>query len=175
MNSTYYHPPFSLLLDSEQWLEINDDCPFAAVFNHQGLLTDQLKITAKKSLKVECVLQAFDEQNTAQRRDVALLVDETATVLASTIIPEPVLRDCPTLLTLGNNPIGEHLEQNYAAKRGKSKFQVVPAEDQLNQNFPEDGTCFLRRYDYLLDSGKVTIVELFSPDILRQLDALQAS
>ncbi len=173
MEEGYLYPLLEDLANSESWLNVDQSStPFAEVFNHAGLLTDQLKLLADNEVVVQCVSQKFNDDNTAQRRDVALLVDGTARVLASTIIPDKILQHYPSLLTLGNQPIGEHLEDNYGAKRAAPKFRTVLANDRLNLNFDEKGTCYLRKYSYVLDQGKINIVELFSPKILNELAAL---
>ncbi len=170
LSSKYIYPSLSALKDCAGWLEITrETTPHANVLNHEGLLTDQLKLIAVNKIEVECISQQYDDHDTFQRRDVAILVDDMPRVLASTIIPADVLMQCPTLLTLGDNPIGEHLECTYAAIRSKPTIKTLAESNQYNKNFKDDDACCMRKYHYRINNDAITIVELFSSKILELL------
>ena len=172
MSTQYHHPELHVIRDTEGWRSAEQVSEmYADVFNHQSLLTDKLKLLATDGVRVECVSQEYNQEKTAQRRDVVIFVDDHPQVLASTIIPEQMLTHYPALATLGNQPIGEFLESNYGATRSETTVRLVDSANELNKNFPHSGDCFLRRYDYLLEHGKITIVELFSPPIVVLLRA----
>jgi len=169
MSSTrnYVYPSLSTLNDSSEWLAISKETtPYADVLNHEGLLTDQLKLITANKFEVECISQKYDGDDSFQRRDVALLVDEIPRVLASTIIPSEVLKKCPTLLTLGDNPIGEHLETTYAAIRSKPTIKNLAESNTFNVNFNDADACCMRKYHYNIGNDAITIVELFSSKVL---------
>jgi len=170
LTSNYVYPSLSTLNDSRDWLEIsNKTTPYADVLSHKGLLTDQLKLIAVNKLEVECISQKYDDDDTFQRRDVAIMVDEIPRVLASTIIPADVLKKCPTLLTLGDNPIGEHMENTYAATRSKPTIKTLGEPNKFNVNFTGTDACCMRKYHYMIENDAITIVELFSSQTLTDL------
>ncbi len=172
MPSTINHvyPTLTELQSVDGWLEITEQStPFAKALGHKGLLTEELKRIAKIGVKVECISQEYDESKKYQRRDVVILVDDVARVIASTIIPSKILECYPALLNLGDNPIGEHLENNYDAIRSEPVVKMLAKENRFNSNFEEDTACCLRKYNYLLEHGDIIIVELFSTEILMML------
>ena len=170
LSSEFVYPSLSTLNDSAEWLEITEETtPYADVLNHKGLLTDQLKLIAVNNLEVECISQKYDGEGSFQRRDVAILVDQIPRVLASTIIPADVLNNCPTLLTLGDNPIGEHLENTYAAIRSKPTIKTLAESNKFNVNFNDADACCMRKYHYNIENDAITIVELFSSKVLSVL------
>jgi len=135
VSTQYYHPDLSLILAAEDWQPADKvSALYADVFNHQGLLTDQLKSLSIRGIHVECVSQLYNQAKTSQRRDVVIFVDDEPQVLASTIIPADVLKQYPKLASLGNKPIGEHLESNYGATRSESQVQRIDRSDYLNKN-----------------------------------------
>lgn len=173
MSSTTKHvyPTLAELESADDWLEITEDStPFAKALGHKGLLTDELQRLATTGIGVECISQEYDENKQYQRRDVVIFMDDVARVIASTIIPSIILECYPSLLNLGDNPIGEHLENNYDAIRSEPVVKILPAENNFDGNFGLDTACCMRKYHYLLEHGDIIIVELFSTEILTLLN-----
>lgn len=173
--------PTELLTAKHGWLKIEDlteQIIFPShkeVLLYQGVLTMALKNAYGQAVRVERLRQrewTDAEGLTGLRRDIFLKIGETPYVAASTFMPAKVIEAFPWLVTLGNTPLGEALEERTRYQRSPFEFLQV----QVNLVFPtaplNKELIWARRSRFLFASGGLLVMEAFFSGVLDRLQSV---
>ncbi len=168
-NSALHFPNPSTLLGSDGWLASNQlpgQAP-ARALQYPGLMTHAVLTLLGFEPRI---IKQRNESGDALRR-VAFYAGDQLFLLAISQIPVPMLLQHPWLRKLGDTPLGEAIERHAGVQRNDFEILPVSAGTDLATNFGSLPT-WARRYHFELPDGQITVMELFNPELLEQLESL---
>lgn len=144
----------------------------AAALQYDGLLTLALQEAygLPSSVELRGNTDWADEQgNTGLRRDVLIKAGDIVRLVAATLIPHSVLARHPWLATMGNNPLGEMLEQHAEHRRGAFEYRQLDSDLIFPSSAETAPLLWARRYRFFLAESHLLVTEIFFPGTLERL------
>lgn len=148
------NPPGSVLRD---WL------------TDEGLLTVRLKSACRGTFRVQLLDQVNGPGlmiNEVWIRRVILWCGDIPCVYAESHLPHEALSELPTLRSLGNDPLGETLQNHPNVSRGEFDYALMQSPhlpDPLEAT--ARGPLWARRSKFSVGFSSLTVAEVFLPGI----------
>lgn len=149
--------------------------PVGGWLRERGLLTQRLRASCKEHFRLEVLadtgLQAPADD--VHLREVLMCCGDRPCIYARTLIPAATAKAHPWLRSLGNEPLGERLQDRDGVKRSDFRFAALGAgTPEARQLLPEDlansttDILWARSSTFSIGAHEISVTEIFLPGIL---------
>jgi chorismate--pyruvate lyase len=150
---------------------ISPDTALRSWLNEPGLLTARLRSQCGDRFRLQLVNETHERAHaTDLYRQVALCCGDKPCIYAESRIPLATANAHFWLRDLGNEPLGERLQNHGDVKRGQFMFRIIQPDRRPEwiQTSLAGNTADLwaRRSDFYIGDEELTVTEIFLPSIL---------
>jgi chorismate--pyruvate lyase len=131
-----------------------------------GLLTARLRKLCGDRFQLQVLEETITQQGDMQRR-IVLSCGDQACIYAETQLPASTIDANPWLRDLGNDPLGETLQNRAEVRRDSFEYALLTPE-QLPSQIPVqvDTALWARRYAFNIGTTALTVTEFFLAGVI---------
>jgi chorismate--pyruvate lyase len=131
-----------------------------------GLLTARLRKLCGDRFQLQVLEETITQQGDMQRR-IVLSCGDQACIYAETQLPASTIDANPWLRDLGNDPLGETLQNRAEVRRDSFEYALLTPE-QLPPQIPVnvDTALWARRYAFNKGATALTVTEFFLSGVI---------
>ncbi len=131
-----------------------------------GLLTARLRKLCGDRFQLQVLEETITQQGDMQRR-IVLSCGDQACIYAETQLPASTIDANPWLRDLGNDPLGETLQNRAEVRRDSFEYALLTPEQLPSQiPVPVNTALWARRYAFNIGSTALTVTEFFLSGVI---------